>query len=397
MYNLNQTYYSHGLSFEQHNKQMNMPGRDIDENSPFAGNNSAFGVEPLGVGRVRFTMSAPGAKTVQVCGMPGTTMYEQGMIDLIPDEKGRSWSVEIDDLEPGFQYIQFYVNGVEAMNPKAPFGHGYGRIVNYAELPGGEEDEIFLLKDVPHGRVSFEIYKSTATSLYRSCYVYTPPGYDANPLKRYPVLYIQHGGGEDETCWLWQGKINLIADNLLAKGECEEMIIVTNAGYAFRPEEDYAFLPGDFGKMLNDDCIPFIDATYRTIADGDHRAMAGLSMGSYQTTRTISDYPDMIKSAGLLSGGLEGERFAEKYTHHIHARANPLGETIFDRPEELAKMKLIFIATGDAEGSIINIEKAQDLINEGATNIETYVTKGVHEWRVWRHSAHRMLQLLFKD
>ena len=132
------------------------------------------------------------------------------------------WVGEVTGIEPGFHYSTCQVNGTTVVNPDAPVGYGGFRVVNFLEMP--EEDfEEYRLSQVPHGTVHMQYYKSERTGRWKLCYVYTPPKYDENPEKRYPVLYLQHGGGEDEMGWLWQGKIAHIADNLLAKNEMKEM------------------------------------------------------------------------------------------------------------------------------------------------------------------------------
>ena len=244
--------------------------------------------------------------------------------------------------------------------------------------------DTYALKDVPHGTVHMEIYFSTVTGMWRNCYVYTPPGYDpAN--KKYPVLYLQHGGGEDETGWIWQGKANYIMDNLLAEGKCVEMIIVMNAGYAFKADEDYVFIPGDLGKVLRDDCIPMIEKKYSVYTDRKHRAMAGLSMGSYQTQVAVKQYPELFGSEGILSGSVG----------KVMAMADV--ETIFADVDRANELDLIHISYGEGEPrQIAQKQTIEDLKAEGINNIQTTSWPGVHEWRVWRHALWDLAQKLFR-
>lgn len=140
----------------------------------------------------------------------------------------------------------------------------------------------YELQDVPHGQVHICKYISAVNQHIKECYVYTPPGYDRHRDRSYPVLYLQHGVGENETGWVWQGRMQFIMDNLLYAGKCREMLVVMCSGYAFEPEEDPVFFPGDFDKELTESVIPFIEQEFRCIHNRWGRAVAGLSLGSAQ-------------------------------------------------------------------------------------------------------------------
>ncbi len=401
MYNYDQSFYSCALQFAPHNKPMMhfakmaakmaaeqaAAGKKV-EPSPFAGNTMAYGASfgcvPTGEGSVLFQMlTVPGAK-VEVGGMRGTAVYDLGKVEMKEVEPG-FYQGEAHGWAPGFQYIEFTVNGVPTMNDRAPIGYGYSRAVNFCEVPGSEEEmNVYMLKDVPHGSVHMEVYFSRTTGMWRNCVVYTPPGYDPVNCK-YPTLYLQHGGGEDETGWLWQGKINYICDNLLAAGKIEPMLVVMNAGYAFRAEDEYDFVPGDLGKVLRDDCIPMIESKYAVYTDREHRAMAGLSMGSYQTQVAIADYPELFAYEGILSGTV-AERMAE-----IDKDMN------FADVDKANEMKLIFISCGTSEERCMGqMAFIDELKARGIKNIVTYTSPGVHEWRVWRSAAADFLPRLFR-
>ncbi len=388
MYLTDQSYYSCALQFAPHNKMMMKAKRDEGSGkkpSVFAGMGPDFGAEPLGKGRVRFNMYAPEGCRVEVEGMPGTPMWKpEGSRTKLKETKPGFYTGEVCDWPCGFQYIQFYVNDIPTINPKAPVGVGYGKAVNFCEVPGDpEETDVYALKDVPHGSVTMEIYYSSVTGMYRNCYVYTPPAYD--PGKKYPLLFLQHGGGEDETGWLWQGKINYIMDNLLADGKAEEMIIVMNAGYSFKADDPYDFLPGDLGAVLETDLLPVLEKKYSIYTDREHRAMAGLSMGSWQTQHAAVMHPGLFAWEGIFSGG-PGKRLEE-----LDMDSN------FADLEMARKMKLIFISCGTGEprcqGQIAFVKQMQA---EGLDNLVMDTWPGVHEWRVWRHAAYAFLQLLFK-
>ena len=255
-------------------------------------------IKILDNGDVRFRYYAPEAKKVEVAGCGG--YFSDEKVAMTKGEDGW-WSCVISGIKPGFHNHKYWVDGNLMVNPDAPVGYGWFYPINVFDLPG-EEDGFWMLKDVPHGDVRMEYYKSSATGRTKLAWVYTPAGYDESD-KRYPVLYIQHGVGENEMGWVWQGHINMIADNLIAEGKMEEMIIVMNCGYAFVEGENPVFLPGDFSKELTEDCIPHIDAEYRTIADRKHRAMAGLSLGSSQAFFIANEHKDLFANLGVFSGG----------------------------------------------------------------------------------------------
>lgn len=389
MYQGDQSFYSSALQFAPHNKEMAHMRRNNDpdgKKSPFAGMGAAFGAEPIGPGHVRFNMYAPPGCRVEVEGMPGTPMWTPGgaRIQLRETEEG-FYTGEVFDWPCGFQYIQFYVNDIPAMNPKAPIGVGYGKAVNFCEVPGDpEEMEVYALKDVPHGTVTMEIYFSSVTGMYRNCYVYTPPTYDIH--KKYPIFFLQHGGGEDETGWLWQGRINYIMDNLLAEGKAREMIIVLNAGYAFRQDESYEFLPGDLGAVLEKDLLPVLEMKYSVYTDREHRAMAGLSMGSWQTQHAAVVHPELFAWEGIFSGG------PSKHLAELDMDTN------FADLDDARRMRLIFISCGTGEARCQEqIDFVEQMKAEGLDNIVMDTWPGVHEWRVWRHAACEFLKLLFAE
>ena len=354
-----------------------------DRSGPGAYKPLRQGVELLGDGKIRFNFRPPeGTKSVTVKGWNGSM---PNTYELKPDEDGY-WSVIVDDIRYGFHYHDYYVDGVRVTNPLAPYGYGSFRPVNFFEMPGGEDPDFYLLKDVPHGTVRMDIYKSSVTGRWRNCFVYTPPGYEEKLDKRYPVLYLQHGGGENETGWVWQGKINYIMDNLLAEGKCEEMIIVMNNGYAFKDDGTSHPSLGSLDEVIVNDCIPFIDAKYRTIPDREHRAMAGLSMGGMQSNVTVMKHLDAFANAGIFSGGFtyKGDGF-------------DLTE-LFNNPEEYDKtFRLLFVSAGEQEQPMCDNlrQELAELNKKGIKNV-FYSCPGYHEWDVWRYSAREFIKLLFK-
>lgn len=225
---------------------------------------------------VTFYMYAPNAKSVAVGGMGG--YFSQEKIYLDSDGKG-GFLTSVSDFPPAMHYYQWYVDDVPVCNPKAGVNYGCFHTINTFDV-GKKETTFYELQEVPHGQIHICKYVSAVNGHMKECYVYTPPRYEQNREKKYPVLYLQHGVGENETGWIWQGRMNFIMDNLLAKNRCSEMLVVMCSGYAFVPEENPVFFPGDFDKELVESVIPFIEQEFRCIKNRWGRAVAGLSLGS---------------------------------------------------------------------------------------------------------------------
>ena len=342
------------------------------------------GVKILDYGVAEFNFYAPEAKTVSVKGWGGS-MPQQ--FDLHPTENGY-WQCVGEGILPGFHYCDFYVDGVRTINQLAPVGYGGFRVVNFFEMPEAGS-AFWLMQNVPHGDVRMEQYTSSVNGRVKAAWVYTPPTYDQNPDKRYPVLYIQHGVGENETGWIWQGKLNYIADNLIAEGKCEEMIIVVNSGYAFVDGQIDMFLPGDFDRELVHDCIPFIDKKFRTLTDKDHRAIAGLSLGSAQAfTIGLAHRKDPFSYVGVFSGGVAAKSAFGGYD---------MTDVFADGEAFNRDIKLLFVSWGTHEPmGEHNAEFLDQIEREKGIKAVRHTHEGWHEWDVWRYAAHAYMQLLFK-
>ncbi len=391
-----QDYYKNAITassilyFHKPDKDLKMDFK-LDPNgkpsgNPFAGKIWLEDAEPaskiLDNGDVRFRYFAPDAKKVEVAGCGGYFSDEK-----VAMEKGEDgwWSCVVSGIKPGFHNHKYWVDGNLMVNPDAPVGYGWFYPINVFDLPG-EEDGFWMLKDVPHGDVRMEYYKSSVTGRTKLCWVYTPAGYDESD-KRYPVLYIQHGVGENEMGWVWQGHINMIADNLIAEGKIEEMIIVCNCGYAFLEGENPVFLPGDFSKELCEDCIPHIDEAYRTIADRKHRAMAGLSLGSSQAFYIANEHKDLFANLGVFSGGfpIVNQFGYWDYTDYYN-----------DAEAVNRDFDVLFISGGDNEGYPERTEPVVHAEQEKGVNVIGYHHPGYHVWDVWRFSAREFMQRIFK-
>lgn len=323
-------------------------------------------------GVVEFYMYAPAAKSVAVSGLGG--YFKQEKVYL--EEKGNGeFFLEMESIHPAMHYYQWYVDDVPVINPKAGVNYGCFRGINTFEV--AEKDKSFFeVKPVAHGQVHICKYKSCVNGHIKECYIYTPPTYDKKMKKTYPVLYLQHGVGENETGWIWQGKANFILDNLIAEGKCQEMIIVMCSGYAFMPNENPVFFPGDFDKELIQSVIPYVEAHFRVIDNRSGRAIAGLSLGSAQATLTAGRHPDMFSALGVFSGvGL-----------HIFA----------EDQEQWKQEQLIFLSCGDQEREIMEKQiPLQKILQDKGNRCIQKSYEGFHEWKVWRESLYDFVQCLF--
>ena len=266
--------------------------------------------------RVTFRIKAPDAQKVEF------GFFDNKRYAATKGEDG-FWTATTDPVVPGFHYYRMFIDGVQVNDPASQTFYGTGKDTSGIEVPEKGVD-YYLPKDVPHGEVRERWYFSKTTQDWRRIFVYTPPGYDADRETRYPVLYLQHGGGEDETGWPNQGRMSFIMDNLIAAKKARPMLVVMEQGYARRPGEaapspapprpaapgqappprpDMSRMFGAFEDVMVKDLIPMIDATYRTIPDRDHRAMAGLSMGGMQTFQITLKHLDLFAYLGGFSGG----------------------------------------------------------------------------------------------
>jgi S-formylglutathione hydrolase FrmB len=322
-------------------------------------------------GYARFRIMAPEAKSVVVSlGLGGT----RGGTPLTKNEDGSWTGTTAGPLEEGFHYYRLTVDGGTFNDPGTLNFYGSTRWESGIEIPAHDQD-FYAMKNVPHGKVQQILFPSPSTATSRRAFVYTPPDYDKDQSSRYPVLYLQHGWGEDETAWSNQGHANLIMDNLIASGKIKPFIIVMTYGMTNDVKmgglKNFDIKP--FQTVLLDELIPYVDNNFRTIADQPHRAMAGLSMGGMETKSITLARPDVFSHYGLLSGGVYS-------------------------PEEIkdkSKVKLIFLSCGSFERPEGVINSATALKGAGI-NAVSYVSENTrHEFQTWRRSLYELAQLLF--
>lgn len=369
---------------------------------------------------VRAQISAPEATSVKLD--IGGVKY-----DMVKDENG-VWTGESAPQDEGFHYYQLNIDGASVPDPGSKYYYGASRWGSGIDIPAADED-FYTVKNVPQGSVNEVYYYSTVTEKMRHCYIYLPAAYRENPDKKFPVLYLQHGMGENETGWSTQGKTGIIMDNLIAAGKAVPFIIVMDNGLNARPANmpegqpafgmgsrpqggqsgqgrpQGQFTPGQgrpqggapgqggqrrprggfggfggfnaFQDVLLKDIIPMVEKNYRVIADTEHRAMAGLSMGGMQTRSITMANPTTFAYVGMFSGGT--------------FRA----EDLKDAADFKKTNKVLFMSCGGKEN--MGVDKAAEDLKAIGINAYSYVSpETAHEWQTWRRSLYQFAQLIFK-
>ena len=324
-------------------------------------------------GYARFKVVAPDAQSVVISlGLGGAT---RGGTPLVKDAEGNWVVTSAGPMEEGFHYYHLTIDGGVFNDPGTLNFYGSTRWESGIEIPAHDQD-FYALKDVPHGNVVQVLFPSKSTNTSRRAFVYTPPGYEKDQSTKYPVLYLQHGWGEDETAWSNQGHANLIMDNLIAAGKIKPFIIVMAYGMTndVKMGGMANFKIEPFQTVLINELIPYVDSHFQTMADQSHRAMAGLSMGGMETKTITLANQDVFAYYALLSGGTY----------------NP------DEIKDKSKVKLIFMSCGSFErpDGVIN---SANTLKEAGYNAVSYVSQDTrHEFQTWRRSLYELAQLLFK-
>jgi len=345
-------------------------------------------------GRVTFQIKAPLANKVQiepVNGKPENNGFNGlGKVpyDMVKDENG-VWSVTTPPAVPGLHSYWLVIDGVRVNDICNKTVGSTKMYTAYVEIPEPGVD-FYDIKDVPHGQVRMEWYFSRITNAWRRVLVYTPPDYDTNPSRRYPVLNLRHGGGEDETGWVEQGKANFILDNLIAEGKAKPMIVVMDWGQAPTPNQAIHIPdtppPPEIGEVTINELTPFIDQKFRTIPDRDHRAMAGLSMGSVQTLYIGLNNLDTFSAFGVFSRRpMSGQEFSN--FDDIFSDAKTFNE----------KVHLFWWGAGTAEEGIYEAAKKnlKELRKKGIQTVFVEFPGTSHEFQTWRKSLYDFAQRLF--
>lgn len=334
-----------------------------------------------------FRLMAPEAKLVQVdiCGKK---------YDMTRNERGQ-WTVTIPPQVPGFHYYSLVVDGVSVNDPASETFYGCGKMMSGIDIPESGT-ELFEVQDVPHGEVRQINYFSKVDNEWRPLFVYTPAGYNESQ-DRYPVVYIQHGGGEDHRGWVQQGRMANILDNLIAAGKAVPMIVVSaNSNLQTRGTGGPAYSQQGmqpFRTEMVENIVPFIDRTYRTKPEPQFRAMCGLSMGGGQSFYVGLLSPNVFANVGIFSTGMFGG---------ISGAAN------FDIEKECpgilsdtktfnAQHKVLYISCGEQDPRIEYNKAIAEKLQQNGVNVQFNSFPGDHEWQPWRKSLADFSQKLFKN
>jgi enterochelin esterase family protein len=352
---------------------------------------------------VQLRAKAPDASKVTV------NFWSGPKLDMEKQNDG-FWTVTTPPLVPGLHYYTFIIDGAEVSDTNSHAFFGGGKDASMVEVPE-PGSTYYSIQDVPHGQVREIWYNSKVTGSWRHALVYTPPNYDTQTSVRYPVLYLQHGAGEDETGWIRQGNANFILDNLLAAKSCKPMLVVMAYGYARRAGQAPPDLTGkpfgspemmkamqDMAAAFEDDVtqslIPYIDGNFRTIADRDHRAMAGLSMGGMQTFQITLNHLDLFSYIGGFSGAagplVLGDRKLDP-KNDFHG--------VFADPAAFAKkVHLLWIGVGTKEPERMRsgLLRLHISLDEAQIQHVFYESPDTdHEWQTWRRDLKDFAPRLF--
>lgn len=331
--------------------------------------------------RVLFRLKAPDAQKVQI---------DLGKKYDMARDTGGFWTLTTDTISRGFHYYSLLIDGVAVADPASETFYGMGRMASGIEIPykGGD---FYAMKDVPHGDIRIKRYLSKPANVWREMYIYTPPGYDKS-TEKYPVLYLLHGGGEDQRGWATQGKTDIILDNLIAEGKAKPMIIVMldgnmSGGGGIAGFNENALRA--FENELKQGAIPFIESNFRVETDGKNRALAGLSMGGLQTLYAGVKNTSMFSYLGVFSSGW----FANNTT-----LSNPQYEFMKNNASTInTNLKEFWISMGGKEDIAYNNCKVMMAkFDEMGIKYKYSEYAGGHTWPVWRHDLFAFAQLLFK-
>ncbi len=287
------------------------------------------------------------------------------------EKNGDYWCGEFD-MGEGFIAIFLKVDGTSILSEFFPIGYGGNKAINYIDVP--EQDHPIELLGENHGSVLSDFFESKITGQLERIMIYLPPEYMQNTEKKYPVLYLQHGHGENETCWVSQGKMNFIYDNLVHQRKAVPAIVVMANGMIYKESGDKRELKyRDMSEFVKEELIPYVENKYRTYGDKEHRAMAGLSMGSLQTSITAFEHSELFSYVGVFSGFVQ-DILTQNQSHLTEKNKESFREN----------NKLFFRGIG-AEDRFIDFFKSDDeFLEKSKIKCERKIYKGDHEWKVWR-------------
>lgn len=294
-------------------------------------------------------------------------------------------------------YVQLLVDGDEVLSPYLPIGYGYSRPYNYVEQP--VEDSLrWKMEGVRHGTIHHELIYSMTTGTYERCVVYTPYGYESSQ-QDYPVLYLQHGHGENEIGWSTAGKVQFIMDGLLAEKKATPCIIVMNNGMVqLRDEHGEPYVDHlMFERFLLDDVMPVIESKYRVRKERRYRAVAGLSMGSIQATILAFNHPKLFGSLGVFSGFLhDWIQGSELDTNDRGPSENRHLDCILDAVDFSQRYEVFFRGIGREDPFLEHFLGDDAMLSEAGISCTRKMYEGTHDWNVWRVCIYDFLQMIFQ-
>ena len=306
--------------------------------------------------------------------------------DMVKNGEG-VWEITTDSLSEGIHYYSLIIDGVAVADPASESFYGMGRMASGIEVPF-KGDSYYEIRNIPHGDIRIKKYYSDVTNSWRDFYMYTPPGYDQNSTEKYPVLYIMHGGGEDQRGWAIQGKTDLIIDNLISEKKAVPMIVImVDGNFPLNGFGEEALKV--FEKELKQTIIPFVEKNYRVKAEAKYRALAGLSMGGIQTLYAGVKNTDLFSYLGVFSSGWFADR---------KEMSEPQYEFIKNNSDKInSNLKLFWISQGGKEDIAYNNCKIMlSRLDDMKIKYTYYEYPGGHTWPVWRNDLFNFAKLLFK-
>ena len=324
---------------------------------------------------------------VRASGATDVRLSLNGDHALVKKAEG-SWSVTLGPFEPEIYEYNFLIDGAKVLDIQNKSVKTGSFAASLLDLPANPP-RFDQMQEVPHGTLQIRSYMSTPFKKQRNLYVYLPPQYDSEPSRRFPVLYLRHGNGDDESAWTIEGRAGVILDNLIAESKTVPMIIVmpygeSNASGGGTPEGIAAL-----GNELFDDVIPLVESKYRTLNGRENRAIAGLSMGGGQALTIGLEHLDQFAWVGEFSSGLVSDANfrIEKSMPDVVEHASTVNQ----------RLRLLFLSCGTEDPRFQGQLDLQDALSKYKIRYEWYSTPGVHEWKVWRHSLHEFLPRLFQS
>lgn len=367
--------YLTGLSF----KKTNMAPKDENKGPVFEYMHDEVWPSPYEIiseGVVRFNLYFPKAEKVKI----------RTYTDAFDLEKEGDCFVGICKVGTGFIGLMINVDDQEVIYPALPIGYGGNKPINFMQIM--ESDSVIEPREQQHGTVIIDFFSSRVTGNLERIYLYLPPDYHEKQDKKYPILYLQHGHGENETTWVNQGKVNFIYDNLIAEGKAKPAVIVMCNGMVAIEKEDGVKVDAieAFEKMLVTEVMPYVESKYRVLGNKANRAMAGLSMGSMQTSVITLKHQDLFNYVGIFSGFVRD--ILSDYDKHL----NPAYLEVYSK-----NIKYIFRAMGENDIFLEAFLSDDQLLEQYKVAHERVIYPGLHEWKVWQHCIHDFSQKIFED